>query len=242
MMKKAASKLKAYLLILLLGSVGITKVMAQSNDGGWSVGLDGGLMVFYGDVKNYDFLPITRNRNELRGGLSLSVYKQLNPYLHMNAKLLEGKLAGANRAKNLFFESQIREYSISVLININDILFYYNDKTHIMAYAIIGSGLTDYRSIKYTLEDREILDVTGYTADGKEKTEMTTELVIPLGLGMAYQFSETRGFSNEFMDHIDMIAELRWYWANTDNFDLDQSIRAGQDKYSYLSVGVRYHF
>lgn len=56
MIKKVKNTLKQLsLLILLLSSIGITSLMAQHREGGWSLGLDGGLMMFYGDVKNFDF-------------------------------------------------------------------------------------------------------------------------------------------------------------------------------------------
>jgi len=231
--------------IILIGFVLLgmaNKSSAQRKDIDWSVGLDAGLLLFYGDIKEKDFIPVLRNRNEVKLGGGVNLKRRLNPYLSLQLNMIWGKLSGTNRTLEQYFSSNIFNWNINANISINEIVFYPENKGDLQVYLLLGAGLVDFRSKLYDLNTNEIIDVEGYSPDGKSKEKMTTELVIPLGFGASYGMHNLYTEENTFFDKVDIVFEFRWYFTNTDKIDMSSAVRSGKDQYSFASVGLHYNF
>lgn len=229
-------------MILLLTGFLATDAKAQKPDLDWTVGLDGGFLLFYGDVKENDFIPILRNKNEVRLGYGLNIRKKFNPFLGLQLKLLWGKLAGTNRSVNEYFESNIFSWTINADVNINQIIFYDEDEKDLELYIQLGMGLVDFRGKLFDLTTDKLIDVIGYSPDGNIKEKMTSELVIPFGIGATYGM---RHFFDEeyiFWENVDLVAEFTWHFTNTDLIDMRKSYRSGKDTYSFMCIGLHYNF
>ena len=215
---------------------------AQRQDVDWSVGFDAGLLLFYGDIKEKDFIPVLRNRNEVKLGGGINVKRRLNPYLSLQFHMIWGKLSGTNRTLEQYFISDIFNWNVNANISINEIVFYPENKGDLQVYLMLGAGLVDFRSKLFDLNNNEIVDVIGYSHDGKSKEKMTTELVIPLGFGASYGMHNLYTEENVFFDKVDIVFEFRWYFTNTDKIDMSNAVRSGKDQYSFASIGLHYNF
>src|SRR5437867_2143014 len=54
----------------------------------WSVGINAGTLLFYGDVKQHDYFPTTSYNNEVKFGYGLSVSRAFNSVLSIQGQLL----------------------------------------------------------------------------------------------------------------------------------------------------------
>ncbi len=219
-------------------------IFAQNASDSWSINADFGSLLFYGDIKQFDYIPILKNRNELRWGTSIAINKRINYYIEFKFQLLQGELSGTKRKANRYFDATIFEYSFNGIINLNDLIFA-NKMTRISdnmtVYAIAGAGVVRFRSIQRKLSDNSIVKCIGYKDNGKTKKKMTAELVIPFGIGVEYKLNDLLGrYNNEFINKLNINFEATYRSAKTDK--LDAEVNLGDDQYSYISLGLTYHF
>jgi len=216
--------------------------LAQKPELDWTVGVDAGFLIFYGDVKQNDFIPVFRDNNEVKPGYGLNIRKRFNPFLGIQLKFLRGTLAGTQRERNEYFKTNIFSWSINADININQIIFYDQDQKDLELYLQLGAGLVDFRGKLFNLQTNDIIAVNGYSADGKNKEKATTELIIPFGIGGTYGLRHFLKEEHVFWDRLDIVVEFTWVFTNTDKIDMVQSYRSGKDQYSFACFGFHYNF
>ncbi len=243
-------KIKLQVIILLLSITSLT-LYAQQNDSTkvkkyntWSVSASFGSMLFYGDLRQFDFYPSSNNNiqewykvnndniTERKWGGSFSVNKQITPILGLQGQFLMGKISGIKNKSNKYFEANIYEYGINATISLSNLLVRNIKNKKINVYALAGIGLVDFRTYKRELDTDKFLQDYGYDEDGETKTKMTTETVIPIGCGIKYKI-------NNKLD-IGIEATLRNVY--TDKLDADVKANTAKDKYGYTSIGITYKF
>jgi OOP family OmpA-OmpF porin len=240
-------KLKTFTIICLLGVALNATSYAQTDNGTgkvkyntWSVTLSGGSMLFYGDLKQFDFYPIsaengkewygfTKDISERKMGFGLAVTKQISPIFGVQGELQKGKLGGVKTSVDAYFIADVLKYGINFTVNFTN-MFFPNCKNHFISfYGIAGMGYLNFKTVAKTIStDAEIMSY-GYGNYGQDN-EKTTELAIPLGLGLKYKLSPK----------FDLGIECTLNNINTDKLDAYVRANTAKDKYSYTAITLTY--
>ncbi|PLX04807.1 MAG: hypothetical protein C0595_01805 [Marinilabiliales bacterium] len=196
----------------------------------WQIQLNGGTSLFFGDVKQYQWWPVSNYENEWRGGLSLQLKYQISPVFGIRGQGLYGKLGGTRRAWKKYFDNNYYEFNINSTININNIFASYRQDRFFNAYVIVGLGLLNYNTYVYQLGSNKKIQTVGGGA-GKGFGGRTLEGVFHGGLG----------FDLRINDHLSVNLESANRIINSDM--LDGRISGFKyDVYNYTSVGLSYKF
>ncbi len=206
----------------------------------WSATLSGGSMLFYGDLRQFDFYPvtiknskdwynITNGLSEYSGGFGLAISKQLSPVFGIQVMLEKGELGGINTKVNAHFNANIFTYGLNVKINLLPIFAPNLKSTKIAIYGIAGIGLCDFKTHEYTISTSTLISNYGYGDFGGSK-KTTTETVIPLGIGVKYKIN------NQF----DIGIESTINNVNTDKLDARVVTGSAKDKYGYTAITLTY--
>ena len=199
----------------------------------WSVNPSYGSLLYYGDMRKYDFYPV---REERTWGYGINISKAVSPNFSINGQLIKGNLAGA---KSFYkFEGDIFDYSINGVFNLTRLVrnFIFNNsskqssKLGISGY--IGIGYVDFRSKLYIKQENVFVSSQGYSNYGTTKTKKTTELVVPYGMMINYRIA------NNLLINLDI--SLRN--VNTDKLDAKKVPNSSRDKYEYIAIGFIYKF
>ena len=239
-------KLKAFTIICLVVAFNAASY-GQTDDSTstvkyntWSVTLSGGSMLFHGDLRQFDFYPIseqngkdwytfTTDISERNMGFGLAVSKQITPIVGVQGQLQKGKLGGVKRRANAYFTADVLKYCVNGTINFTN-LFFPNNKNHSFSfYGIAGVGFVDFKTVEKKISTNAEIQSYGYGDFGQEKKQ-TTEVVIPLGLGLKYKLSPKFDFGVEYiLNNI-----------NTDKLDAHVRANTAKDKYSYTAITITY--
>jgi len=196
----------------------------------WQLQLNGGTSLFFGDVKQYQWWPVSNYENEWRGGLSLQLKYQISPVFGIRGQSLYGKLGGTRRAWKKYFDNNYFEFNVNSTININNIFARYRQNRFFNAYVIVGLGLLNYDTYVYQLGSNKQIQTVGGGA-GKGFGGRTLEGVFHGGLG----------FDLRINDHLSVNLESANRIINSDM--LDGHISGFKyDVYNYTSVGLSYKF
>ncbi len=190
-----------------------------------------GLLHFYGDIRQYDFYPVSNYNNETKFGLGLAINKTLSPIFGIQAELLYGSLSGTRRGiqadhgdypNGKTFSTNILEANISALINLNSLLIPKTaGSSKWVTFVKIGHGLVKFDS-----------DLTGLVDGELQKTSgKTTEAVMPIGLICNYQLK----------NNLDLGINMTFRNVNTDKLDAWEVDGSSKDMYSYMGVSLTYH-
>jgi outer membrane protein OmpA-like peptidoglycan-associated protein len=209
----------------------------------FSVGLNFGSLLPYGDIKQWDYKPVD---DELKWGWGAVVNYQISTYFSLQGQFLTGKLAGSKKnftsntgpyheglEANLKFNAEFWEISMNATVSLNRLLtpcLKLNNRWNI--YGIGGVGYFNFRSQLRGLLDDRYINSYGWTSDGTVKDKMTREAVVPAGLGVKYKIS------NKF----DVYAESTMRFVFTDKMDAYVRVYNFNDKYGYTSLGLIYRF
>ncbi len=211
----------------------------------WSVGINGGVNMFYGDIKQYDWAPVMHkngsSRSELGFGVQGNVSRTLGNIWGVRGSLMYGTLAGMKRATTpsvanhggSYINTKLIEYDLTLTANISNMFF--SDKTKarkITVYGLAGVGLMHFRTLKKGLKDDVWIASQGYKTQGTEKKAMTSEVVIPVGLGIKFRLSKS----------LDLTIENTLYNVNSDKLDATAKALTSRDKYMYTSLGLAMKF
>lgn len=192
--------------------------------------LNGGTSLFFGDVKQYTFWPVSNYENEWRGGLSMQLNYQISPVFGIRGQGLYGKLGGTRRAWNKYFDNDYLEFNVNTTININNIFSNYRRDRFFNAYVIIGLGLLNYNTYVYQLGTNKNIQTVGGGA-GKSFGGRTLEGVFHGGLGFDLRINDRLSINLESANRI----------MNSDM--LDGHISGFKyDVFNYTSVGLSYKF
>jgi OmpA-OmpF porin, OOP family len=247
---------KGLLLLTLAASVAMSSV-AQTNSTGaavpkkaykkWSIGLNGGLTNFYGDIRQYDWAPILKtetgkSHSELGFGIQGNVSRSLSNVFGLRGSIMYGTLAGMKRPNSSvntiasksssYFTSKLIQYDLSLYVNISNM--FYTDKAKqrkLTFYAFGGAGLMHFRTLRKSLKGETFVAAQGYTSK-EEKKDMTTETVFPVGAGLKVRLSKS----------FDLTLEGTLFNANSDKLDAKVGNSFKKDKYLYTSLGIAFKF
>ncbi len=235
-------KLKKRLLIILFSILSSIIVFSQNTTknsfNSYSINVNGGTMIFYGDISDYDWY--STKSGELKFGYGISVKKSFNHVLGLQGYFLKGNLSASRNKEKLpasfsnsvYFNAELLEYGFSAIINFNNLAFPKDAKNRkCYVYGLIGAGLTSFRTIKKDITTDNILGFYGYSSDGSKK-DMTAEAVFPIGLGLKFKISKA----------IDISIESSVRNLHSDKLDVEESINTSKDKYGYTSIGITYNF
>ncbi len=173
----------------------------------FAIGLHGGWTQFYGDLRQYDF-GFTKNKADIANGAGgLFIDYQLNSVIGFRANVMAGTLGGSKYTinpgpqssgpnQNVEFSSLFIDYTLNTTMNFVNLM--YSDRTKdrlFTSYIVGGVGFTSYRSNKYRLKDSPtqaagtVVGNSSNPTGTRETTKFTTDLIIPVGLGIKFRLS-----------------------------------------------------
>jgi OOP family OmpA-OmpF porin len=198
-----------------------------------------GLSLLHGDIRQYNWAPVTKFNSELSlGGYAMAGLK-LNHAISANWQLGGGSIRGTRRKTGQSFVYSKAGYFSSTLnlqFNLSS-LFVTKPGAKLSYYASVGYGLVWFRSASFRLIGDDLVSSFGYTANTTDqyalgdKEAMTTEAVIPVSLGLKYKLKP----------QLFITGEIQGNMVNSDK--LDATIQGtATDNYSLTSVGLIYSF
>ena len=196
----------------------------------WSVNLNTGANLFWGDLRQNDYFPVSENENEWQIGYGLIVNWQISPVFGVRGQLLNGKLSGTKRKINRYFTADIFESNINVTANFSNLFFQYKQERLFSVYGMIGVGLANWCTKKKVLGTNEVVAENG-CGNGNGLWGRAMEVVIPVGLGLDFRLNDNWVLNLESTLHS----------VNSDELDMKVG-ESKYDMYSYASLGVTYKF
>jgi len=225
--------IKLILIISILFSLFPLWSFSQSVNPGdynsWSAGLKFGMLPFYGDVRQSK--SNTDNKNQtINGGVSFEGIKNFNEKFGARADVLFGSLSGSSPDLNLYFHSNIKEYTVSGIVNLGDLFTLYTKREkRLNVYIYAGFGLLNFRSKLNTYSDNSYVNAIGWDSLGLTKTRSRTEFVFPLGMGMKFKVNPKIDLGLEYTIHL----------TNTDKLDANMS-GLFMDRFGYAAISFTY--
>ncbi len=227
----------SFILIFFLNISANAQSQAYSEDktgffSNWMINLNLGSNLFYGDIQQYRFAPYKEDWR-MAGGLILR--KQISPVFGIGGQLLIGKLHGTKKKfkdgapANLKFNADIIEYNLHTTLNFSNLIWGYNNYRRLSIYGLIGIGFANWNSELLDYNTNKILGQSG--VPGGSFQDRTTELVLPMGLGLNFNLSKNWGINLE--------STLRG--VNSDMLDAKKG-GFKYDIYNYTSLGISYSF
>lgn len=197
----------------------------------WSINVNGGLSLFWGDLRQYNYYPVSTFENERNAGFGIILTKRLNSIFELRGQLIKGNLSGTKRNISRYFEAQFTEYNINATINFSRLIYGDEPCRKLNLYGIGGIGFLDFRTVKRGLGSNNYVASRGYSANGTEKEKMTTETTIPFGFGAKFRLDS----------RFELNFENIWSITNSDLVDVT---RGGYeyDISTYTSLGLTYKF
>jgi len=193
--------------------------------------ISGGPTVFFGDLKEYRYLPATSPINEIRYAGTLSLNRQLSHVFMLRGQFLFGQLAGEKLKYkdgslcNQYFGSTVFELNLNTTINFSNLILRSNPKRFFFVYGTVGAGVTDWITKKRDITTHAII-----ATDGSWST-INPHLVIPAGLGAYFSIKNKVNLG------------LEWTVRYMAIDRLDATVGGyPYDAYSLLAVNLTYNF
>lgn len=151
----------------------------------WSVSVYGGPTQFYGDLREYDFYPVTKNNynsaseaGTFFGGASLN--KQLSHLFGVQLGASTGSLRGMKRRiYSSYFRTSFVQTDLTGSVNLKSLLFGPTKMKHWKIDAYTGAGVIFYNAKAFELGTGRLRRETGKRND----------LVIPVGMAVNYELN-----------------------------------------------------
>lgn len=198
----------------------------------WSVSIHNGLMLSYADIKQYPIMPVASNNSEYKFGFGVDINRQLTTTIGLKAEALFGTLSGSKRDINTYFRSELNEFSLQTNISLNNLCCPKKEACRLKVYAMGGFGLVSFRSALRHISDNSFIFGYGYSAGGGSLSSMTTEWIIPVGLGAKFRID----------DDVDLGLESSFRFMKSDKLDAFVLKGSSADKYQYTSISITYKF
>lgn len=208
------------LLFLLINEVSAQRVQANR----WYISADGGVSVFFGDVKRYDYLPDWESPSEMQPMFSASVGRELSPVFSLRGQFLYGNLSGHKKSSHINFKAIT--IGGHVLADINLIYLFTNTRFGSSRFNVIAS-----LGLGYMSWDSKLYYDTPKASGDLMAESKTGAFSIPGSLTVEYLF--TRSFSIK--------AEGMLYVITSDEVDAKPG-GIEVDMINYNSLGVCYKF
>ncbi|HEX2683488.1 MAG TPA: DUF6089 family protein [Ferruginibacter sp.] len=206
-----------------------------------SVGLNGGIYVYQGDLTPERF----GSSRTIQPGFSLFVKKPINYFLAARLHMSFARLVGDDtrysqpefrQQRNFYFSTPVKEFSAQLVWNVRGRNY---DEHGIMPYIFAGGGVTFLRVRKdYSRMDPVVFGESSGVTNGLviDNARGTPRAVfsVPIGVGAEYPVS----------DRFSVNIETSYRFIFTDYLDgFSQSANPNQqDHYHSTSVGIIYKF
>ncbi len=227
---KRAICLIIFLLLLTPNIISQSYNKVSNFNSSWQINANAGTSLFFGDIKQYQFAPVSNNENEWRFGGGLMLVKQISPIFGIRGQFLYGELAGTRREWNLFFESNYIEFNLNTSISVRNIVQKHKPKQIWDAYVILGLGLTSFNTEVKELSTKQVVKKVGY-GSGKSFGGRTLQGMLLGGLGLDFRLSDRVNLNLETANRV----------LNTDELD-GRTSGFKYDIYNYTSFGISYRF
>lgn len=214
----------------------------------FAIGLHGGWTQFYGDIRQYDFGFSKENREIANGAGGLFIDYQLNSVIGFRANVMVGTLGGSKRTifaagqtteseastQNVKFNSLFIDYTLNTTVNFINLM--YSDRTKdrlFTSYVVGGIGFTSYRTVKSRLKDTpnqsagDIVGNSSSPSSSSETKKFTTDLIIPVGLGIKFRLSKRFDLGLEYTQR---------FAPASDKLDATIGGKKGSDGYGYFDL------
>ena len=210
----------------------------------FSIGLHGGWTQFYGDLRQYDFGFSQEKREIANGAGGLYIDYQLNSVIGFRANVMAGTLGGIKRAsspagvnnpnQNVSFNTFFIDYTLNSTINFVNLM--YSDRTKdrlFTSYILGGVGFTSFKAKKTRLYDTSTQsagDIVGNSSSPSASVEaknFTTELIIPVGIGIKFRLSKRFDLGVEYTQRFAPVS---------DKLDATIAGKKSSDSYGYFDV------
>ena len=202
----------------------------DANNEGWSLNVNVGPTLFYGDIKKFKVVPyMTEYSNEWQGAGGIIVGKKIFPFLSLRAQFLAGNVAGIKTSVHEYFKVNFHDYNMNFKLDISE-FFKPESERKTTFYVHSGLGFIDYRVNKRSTDTKQIITSYGYDDNGT-KSDYTTETVFPVGVGIDYTVSYNVSVNLDYSRR----------FVNSDKLDATVG-KAKRDMYDYMAVGLTYHF
>ncbi len=213
----------------------------------WSISAHFGPAQFFGDLREYDFFPVTKNSDDSKSELSfqggLSIHKQLSYLLGLRADVSTGQLKGMKRRLyNRYFIADFTDVALSATVNLKGLLMGPNKMKHWKIDGYVGFGHVWYDSKAYMLGQENLIRTTnGFRNDW----------TLPVGATINYEVSPRIDIGLDFrLTHTNSdVIDATWGGDYSTNPNDGQGIntlknsRKGNsalDKYGYGSLVLTY--
>ena len=212
----------------------------------WSISAHIGPSMFFGDLREYDFWPVTKTTSDshkesgtIQGGLTLN--KQLSYLFGARLDASIGNLRGMKRRNyNRYFEGNYFDVSVAGTVNLKGLLMGPNKMKRWKVDAYVGVGQVFYDATAYDLTGGVKLRETGNMNDW----------IIPTGLNVNYEVTKRIDIGLDFrLNHTNSDYIDATYGGDYDrtpgsfNIADQKTSRKGNselDSYGYGSVQVTY--
>ena len=210
------------LLFILSGHLDAQRWGGDQKGGFWryySVGVNAGILSYFGDLSQYDSDPANKLRYESKPGLSVIATKHILHKFGVSGQILYGKLQGAGSKQS--FSTSLLEYNLHLRTDLVGLIFPgKNHRFGFEPYAGIGQFIFNSTTTSYRNE----------LATKEEIRSRVPEFVYFAGAGVTYNLPASLSISADMglrqcrNDKLDGLVK-------NDNFDY----------YTYLSIGITYH-
>lgn len=207
----------------------------------YSISLNGGVSVFYGDVKEYRFAPTTLNNSEIRPAGELQVRYSLNESVFLNGMFAFSSVSGTDKEKDRYFVSEIKEYTIGFNISLNNSVGSLmskrvRDRFNFLIGAQVGSINTTGK-LKRLSDDGLIQTV----ADIEEEGGMN--LVFPVEFAVQYKLNKLSPlYWRNFRSRLYLEMKAKIHFTNIDTIDLSIEDGFSNDIFGVYTIGFAYFF
>jgi len=209
----------------------------------FAIGLHGGWTQFYGDIRQYDYGFSAEKADIANGAGGLFIDYQLNSVIGFRANVMGGTLGGSKRSSsgasnsvnsNVRFKTVFVDYTLNTTVNFINLM--YSDRTKdrlFTSYIIGGVGFISFKSNKYRLKNtatQSAGDPVGNSSSpgvAAETKKMTTELIVPAGIGIKFLLSRRFDLGLEYTQRFALTG---------DKLDATVAGKKGSDSYGYFNA------
>jgi len=194
------------------------------------IGVSAGTSLFFGDIKQNKFWPLSNNNNEWRFAYGMNFNYNFSPVFMFRVQGLYGKLSGSKRSQNIWFENDYYEINFNTVINFNNLFGKKRDDRLINLFGTAGFGILNYNSVVKRMDEYYVLKRIGYGYGTGFKGRDRRSFLM-LGAGININVNRKFAISLESTNK----------YAFTDLLD---GVESGNhnDVYNYTSIGVVYRF
>lgn len=219
-----------FALLLICPVRSFSQIINPADYNSWAVGVKFGVLPFYGDVRMLKYTPDNKYR-KTNTGFALEGIKNFNHKIGVRADVLLAGLSGSSPNLNKHFIAAIKEFSLSGMVNLNDLISFYPEREKVInTYLFAGFGIVNFRSKVSSYDENAYMTGFGWDSTGLSKTSGRNEFTFPLGVGIKYKADPK----------IDIGLEYTLHLTNTDKLDAWMVDKSYMDRFGYACVSITY--